>query len=190
MEDFEQQKKGIFDLIHSWDNKNIRLASLIWESNPELKEAVFQEFKEILYSKDYKDLSGLRVLANINDADLYAYEEDYSAFYATKIRWLKINHTNFNLFPYLYLKNLENLKIISAAITTLPPDIGQLKALTQLDLDGCRNLRTLPLEIKNLTALEKFKIGGSVLASQYKTSKLEGNQQIQDFFDRVLEEQK
>lgn len=190
MEDFEQQKKGIFDLVHSWDDRNIRLAALIWDANPALKEAVYEEFKEILLAKDYKSIAGLRVLASANNANINTYHDDDRVFYATKIRWLKISHVNLDLFPYLYLRNLENLKIASIMVEELPASIGHLKALTCLDLDGCRNLRFLPSEIKNLTYLETIKMRGTVLGDKYGVKELMGQQSIQEFFDEVLAAQK
>jgi hypothetical protein len=183
-EDFEQQKKSLFALINSWDEKNIKLATLIWQGNPALEEATHIEFKGILNAKDYKRLSALRLLANLNAMDSNSMEEEVQ--YVMKIHWLRINHANFDIFPKYYLQDLEQLKIVSSVLVELPDSIGALKQLKVLDLNGCRNLKKISSSIQNLTSLEELKIKGSRLGDQYGALYLGDSISIQEFFKTIF----
>ena len=58
-------------------------------------------------------------------------------------------------------------------LASLPAEIGQLTALTELHLSGCSKLASLPAEIGQLTGLKMLDLNGcpqleSLLASQDK----------------------
>lgn len=179
MEDFEQQKEGIFDLINSWDEKNIRIANLICENDPLLKAAVFDAFKELLAAKDYKSFSGLKLLANLNGVNSDSMKEEIQ--YLVKIRWLKINHTDFSLFPDFYLRDLVRLKISSGQLTELSPSIIQLKSLEVLDLEGCRSLCYLPTAIQQLNRLNRIVLTGTPIADKCGVNILNSTKDLLDF---------
>lgn len=183
IEDFEHQKNNLFELINSWEPKNIRLATLIWDNNPLLKQVVQKEYQELLRVKDYKSLVGLRLLANLNSMDTDAMEEHIQ--YLMKAQWLNLKHTNLSLFPSTYLKGLVRLKIHSTTVSALPTNIYQLQSLEFLDLDGCRNLCHIPTTIRSLRYLKKVNFRGTAFGERNKINLLSGTQVISSFFQNV-----
>ena len=148
MKDLEQEQKNLLELINSWDEKNLRIAMLIWQNDDRLEQFVQKEFQALLQAKDYKSLVGLRLLANL-DA-IKSDDMDESLQYMMRIRWLKLNHNHLDAFPVSYLRDLKQLKIVSTILTSLPKTIVHLSSLEVLDLGTCRNLSVFPPEIFSL----------------------------------------
>ena len=55
---------------------------------------------------------------------------------------------------------VQKLDLHRSWLEELPPQIGQLTALTELDLEGCEQLKELPPQIGQLTALTGLDLGG------------------------------
>jgi hypothetical protein len=62
------------------------------------------------------------------------------------------------------LKNLQELDLLRNALTSVPPEIGQLKNLQKLDLED-NQLTSLPPEIGQLNNLQKLDLTGNPLTS-------------------------
>lgn len=184
MENIEQEQKNLLELINSWDERNIRLAMLMWQNDPQLEAYVQKKFQALLQAKDYKSLVGLRLLANLNAIKSDDMEEHLQ--YTMKIRWLKLIHNNLNAFPIPYLRDLEQLKITSTTITGLPKSVAHLSSLTVLDLSGCRNLNYFPPEILALKYLTKIHLIGTALGEKYNISTLEGWNEVQAFLQSLF----
>jgi Leucine-rich repeat (LRR) protein len=184
--ELEQEKKALFDLIYSWDVKNIKLARLIWKNNPALKEAVEKEFLPILRSRDYKSLAGLKLMANLHSMNSSDKEERIQ--YLMNVKWLKTAHNDLTIFPEQYLRNIERLKIQSNQISTLTPEINQLRSLKVLDLSGCKKFISFPLTITDLNNLNKLNFEGTILSEKYAREKhtISGTEQIKIFFRGFL----
>ncbi|WMX16846.1 MULTISPECIES: hypothetical protein [unclassified Aureispira] len=184
MKDIEKEQKNLLELINSWDEKNIRLAMLIWQNDSRLEQYVQEQFKALLQAKDYKSLVGLRLLANLNSMNSDDMEE--SLQYMLKVRWLKLNHNILDAFPIPYLRDLEQLKIISTTIVNLPKSVGHLHSLTVLDLSGCRNLSSFPPEVLNLKYLTEIHLTGTAIGEQHKISILVGSNKVQAFLQSLF----
>ena len=183
IEDFEKQKRSLFELINSWDEKNIRLATLIWQGNKELKEATHKAFGALLQAKNYKSLLGLKLLSCLNGMDCSDKEEKVQ--YLMKIRWLEIHHADLERFPECYKRDLEQLKIQSSSLRELPGSIGELLSLKVLDLSGCRNLQKIPTSIQNLKHLQTLNLRGTILGEKHKLQTVAGAN-IQAFFKKIF----
>lgn len=184
MKELEQEQKNLLELINSWDERNIRLAALIWQNDPNLEQFIQKEFKALLQAKDYKSLTGLRLLANLNAIKSDAMEE--SLQYLLKIRWLKLNHHQLNAFPIPYLRDLEQLKITSSTITDLPKSVKYLSSLQVLDLSACRNLGRFPSEILALKQLTELHLTGTAIGEKYQISILVGWDEVQAFLHSLF----
>ena len=181
MDNFEQQKKGLFDLINSWNEKNIKIANLIWKNNPALEQAVWEEYKALLMAKDYHRLSGLKLLTHINTVKCDNLDDRVK--YISKIYWLSINDTALNQFPLAYLQELQQLKIYNTSIAQLPKSISNLCSLEVLDLEGCSNLDVLPPSLALLPQLHTIKFRGTKVSEQYQIYDLTDSESIQEFFN-------
>ena len=184
--EFDKEKKALFDLIYSWNVKNIKLARLIWKNNPLLKEAVKMEFSEILNSRDYKSLSGLKLMANLHSMN--SADKDKSIQYLMNMNWLNLTHNDLSIFPEQYLRTIERLKIQSNQISTLPSGINELKSLKVLDISGCKNFISFPTAITELNNLDKLNFEGTILSEKYagKIHTISGTEQIKIFFQRLF----
>lgn len=184
MDDFEEQKESLFDLINSWDEKNIRLATLICNNFPKLQETALNSFEGLLNVKGYKkSFAGLRLLSNLNVINSDDLEKNVQ--YLSKIRWLQINHADFSLFPAIYLRDLLQLKISSNSLMELPESIAQLKSLQVLDLENCRNLRQLPAAIQQLDKLTFLNLKGTLIGEKYGYTILDNNSKLLEFFRQL-----
>lgn len=179
MKEIEQEQKKLLELINSWDEKNVRIAMLIWQNDLKLEQFVQNQFQALLEAKDYKSLIGLRLLANLNAMNHN--DMEISLQYMMKIRWLKLNHHHLDTFPLPYLRDLEQLKITSTTITELPQSICHLGSLKVLDLSSCRNLNTFPSEILALKCLSQINLTGTLIGEEYRVNTLSGLDNIQAF---------
>jgi Leucine-rich repeat (LRR) protein len=108
---------------------------------------------------------GVKILEmNYTDIPNYVYE----AFNDDSIRILKLNNLQ-NLSPKIgLLKKLRNLNIVSdeksRGLTVLPPEIGGLENLVELNLEN-NSLTVLPKEIGNLKKLKHLELEGNKLKS-------------------------
>lgn len=184
VENIEQEQKNLLELINSWDERNIRLAMLMWQNNPLLETYVQKEFQALLQAKDYKSLVGLRLLANLNAIKSDDMEEQLQ--YTMKIRWLKLIHNDLDAFPIPYLRDLEQLKIASTTITHLPKSVAYLTSLNVLDLSGCRNLSYFPSQILALKYLNKIHLMGTAIGDKHHVDTLEGLDDVQAFLQSLF----
>lgn len=180
----EQKQNNLLELINSWDEKNIRIAMLIWQNAPKLEQFIQKEFQALLQAKDYKSLVGLRLLANLNAMKSDDMEE--SLQYQMKIRWLKLNHCQLAAFPIPYLRDLERLKIVSTTIVDLPKSVTHLSSLKVLDLSGCRNLSSFPPEISALKYLRDLHLTGTLIGEKHQINTLSGLDKVQAFLHSLF----
>jgi len=163
--DFEREKEGLFQLIDTWNPKNIRLAFLLIKNNPALQEAAKEHYGELLHNKGYKRLMGLRSLAMMKHHSDWSRMENYDEpQYRNRLDWLYLHHADLHKFPDNYLEQLVNLKIHSYSIKTIDAKLlGQLKSLEYLWLSNCKRLENLPKSLLELPNLCFLAIDGTAL---------------------------
>ena len=188
MEDFEKEKASLFQLFETFRPSDIKLALLIANNNPELKAAAMDRYGTWLDAKGYKRLEGVRSMAIIKDMpfwDDYNLESDWPAHYKDRLSWLHIKHNNLDLFPKAVLAQIENLKITSTVITTLPTHIELMINLKELHLSNCLQLATLPPEIAKLPHLEMITLRRTQFSNKTGIHNFSTQKEIQDYFNKT-----
>lgn len=166
MDDLNQQKEKLFQLIDSWDENNIELALQITKGSPALLKAVRQRYMPIVRLVGGRFLKNLlqvpQKIANIrlDKHNILEYDESLiPVFNNLPCRVIYCYYKDIEELPWwlFEIQSLSFLDLSGQSVRELPEAIGNLTQLRTLRAN--RNaLESIPATIGNLVLLEKLQL--------------------------------
>lgn len=203
MEENQQEKQNLFQLIESWEEDNIKIALQVIKKNEELKNVVEERYRPLLDFVEAKSLQSIKSLPKkLNTPKFLAqdWQPDTHSIDVLKsipIHHVKLENKSLTSFPkwLCYLTQLVTLNLGNAdnwrhknknKIKTIPSEINQLSNLKELFIPRA-DVKNIPKELGELQQLETLDLQYNEIIELPNLSQLTNLKYLNLFINQLTE---